>query len=413
MEWRIIVPVLCLIGILHVPGNAAQDNTTVYRFTLSFSINATFPSDYSNFTSNNTNDLKNNITSQVEPPYKKQYTNFQRFNISSFNFSNGSIVTVGELQFSNGSKPNISDLTQVLNNGSFTFIIITNSTNAVEVTQPAATTPATTVTTPTTTAPAPAKVGKISLVFKLLQTFKDIYSNFSNPETIELTNNITTACSGVYKARFSQFYRMVIQKFSNGSIVTDSILEFNTTNSTTPTAAEVKDTLTAAIANGNFSFKIDNTSISAVVIPEIDSSLKEYSLTFKMNQTFTSDLSNMSSDGATKLAKNITTELDGLYKGFKDFNRSLVLQFRNGSIDVEALLGFNKSSNSLPSVSALATSLAAAVRNGTVKLPIDPKTIKVTDTATGAIANRSPVLASMLTAVWMTLASLLLSVVMH
>lgn len=61
----------------------------------------------------------------------------------------------------------------------------------------------------------------------------------------------------------------MVDPHSNGSIVTDSTLEFNTINNATPTAAEVKDTLTAAIANGNFSFKIDNTSISAVVIPEI------------------------------------------------------------------------------------------------------------------------------------------------
>lgn len=41
-----------------------------------------------------------------------------------------------------------------------------------------------------------------------------------------------------------------------------------------------------------------------------------------MNQTFTSDLSNMSSDGATKLAKNITTEV-------------IILSFNIGNISVE------------------------------------------------------------------------------
>ncbi|ROL46442.1 hypothetical protein DPX16_21626 [Anabarilius grahami] len=393
MEWRIIVPVLCLIGILHVPGNAAQTKspTILYRFTLHFSINDTFLSDYSNITNNATSHLIKNITSQVEPLYKLKYPNFQRFDISKF--SNGSIVTEGELQFSNDSKPNASDLAQVLNNGSFSFALIMNSTKTAEVTETA--------------------VAKISLVFKLLQTFKANYSNLNDPETKELTNNITTACSRVYKSRFPQFYRMLIKSFSNGSIVTDSVLEFNTANSASPDVTEVKNTLIAAITNGNFSFKVDNTSIISAVIPEIDSSLKDYNITFKMNQTFTNDLSNMSSDGATKLAKNVTSELDGLYKNFKDFNRTLVWRFRNGSIVVDGLLGFNRSSNALPSVSVLARTLAEAVRNGTVKLPIDPKSINVTDPATGVSANRSPVLASMLTAVWMTLASLLLSAVIH
>ncbi|XP_067261196.1 uncharacterized protein zgc:111983 [Chanodichthys erythropterus] len=266
MEWRIIVPVLCLIGILHVPGNVAQtnntNNATVYRFSLRFSINDTFLSNYSDLTNTATAALKSNITTQVEPLYKNKYTNFLRFNI--LKFSAGSIVTEGELQFSNGSKPNASDLTQVLTNGIFSFTIITNSTTAAEVTEPAATTTA----TPTTTTPAPAKIGKFSLVFKIFQTFKSIYANLTDPETVVLTNNITNECSRVYKNRFSHFHRMVIQKFSNGSIVTDSVLEFNTTAIAIPNAAEVKNTLIAAIANGNFSFSVDNTSITATVIPD-------------------------------------------------------------------------------------------------------------------------------------------------
>lgn len=61
----------------------------------------------------------------------------------------------------------------------------------------------------------------------------------------------------------------MVDPHSNGSIVTDSVLEFNTTNSTSPSVTEVTNTLIAAIANGNFSFKIDNTSIVAAVIPEV------------------------------------------------------------------------------------------------------------------------------------------------
>lgn len=60
----------------------------------------------------------------------------------------------------------------------------------------------------------------------------------------------------------------MVDLHSSGSIVTDSVLEFNTTNSATPNATDVKNTLIAAIASGNFSLKVDNTSISATAISE-------------------------------------------------------------------------------------------------------------------------------------------------
>lgn len=57
--------------------------------------------------------------------------------LHAFPLSNGSIVTEGELQFSNGSKPNVSDLAQVFNSGNFSFAIIANSTKTAEVTDAA------------------------------------------------------------------------------------------------------------------------------------------------------------------------------------------------------------------------------------------------------------------------------------
>ncbi|XDV15491.1 hypothetical protein PO909_015568 [Leuciscus waleckii] len=292
MEWRIIVAVLCLIGILHVPGNAAQMNNSAiyYRFTLHFSMNGTFLDVYSNSTDNETVDLRKNITSKVEQLYKPKYTNFERFEI--LHIRKGSIVTEGELQFSNGSKPNVADLTQILNNGSFTFTIIQNATSIAEVTpqnQSTTATPATTpvtnqtaspvtnqtatpvtnqTATPVTTVSAPAKVAQINLVFSIAKDFKDTYSNLSDPETKDLSNSITTACSRVYKNRFPKFYRMFIRKFSKGSIVTDSVLEFDSTNGTSPKVTDVIDTLVTAITNGVFNFTINNSSISATDITE-------------------------------------------------------------------------------------------------------------------------------------------------
>ncbi|XP_056106407.1 uncharacterized protein LOC130084905 [Rhinichthys klamathensis goyatoka] len=122
--------------------------------------------------------------------------------------------------------------------------------------------------TPVTTVSAPAKVAQINLGFSMDQEFKDIYSDLSNTETKELSNSIINECSRVYKRRFPKFYRMFIRKFSKGSVVVDSVLEFDSTNGTSPNVTDVKDTLVTAVTNGNFNFTINNSSINTTDIPE-------------------------------------------------------------------------------------------------------------------------------------------------
>lgn len=51
---------------------------------------------------------------------------------------------------------------------------------------------------------------------------------------------------------------------------------------------------------------------------------------------------------------------------------------------VDGLLGFNNTLANNPTASELAEGLAAAVRNGTVKLSVDPTTIVVTVPSAGA-----------------------------
>ena len=60
----------------------------------------------------------------------------------------------------------------------------------------------------------------------------------------------------------------MVDLHSKGSIVTDSVLGFDATNSTSPNVTDVKETLVTAIANGSFNFTIDNSSISAADITE-------------------------------------------------------------------------------------------------------------------------------------------------
>ncbi|CAM4479281.1 unnamed protein product [Leuciscus chuanchicus] len=445
MEWRIIVAVLCLIGILHVPGNAAQMNNSAiyYRFTLHFSMNGTFLDVYSNSTDNETVDLRKNITSKVEQLYKPKYTNFERFEI--LHIRKGSIVTEGELQFSNGSKPNVADLTQILNNGSFTFTIIQNATSIAEVTpqnQSTTATPATTpvtnqtatpvtnqtatpvtnqTATPVTTVSAPAKVAQINLVFSIAKDFKDTYSNLSDPETIDLSNSITTA----------------------GSIVTDSVLEFDSTNGTSPNVTEVKDTLVTAITNGNFNFTINNSSINTTDIPETSATpattpvtnqtatpvtsqtatpvttvsapakVAQINLVFSIVQEFKDIYSNLSNPETIDLSNSITTACSRVYKNrFPKFYRMFIRKFSKGSIVTDSVLEFDSTNGTSPNVTEVKNTLVTAIADGVFNFTINNSSISATD-ITETSANKSPVLASMLTALWMTLASLLLSAVMH
>lgn len=447
MEWRIIVPVLCLIGILPVPGNAADTNSTNtttisplgngtnniptgFEFNIVFHINESFSETYFNMSNNATIARKNEIISQVMPVYT-HLKNFERFDI--LQFRNGSIVVDGKLHFnSSDSKPTEANLTQILNNGNFTFKLLTNLTRIAEVTTTAAppAAPATTAnqtananqttTTAATTASTPAKITTFNVVFKILQTYKDIYANLSNPETIQLTENITTAFSPFYKQRFTNFRRMWIRKFSQGSIVADSVFEFDNTNNTSPNVTEMTKSFTEAIATGNFSFAVDNTSISVTDITNVStttqaattvstttgSTLAEYNMTIKINETFNSDLTNISSPRAVALAKNITDQFDGVFKKrFSNFVRTFVWRFRSGSIIVDALLGFNKTGTN-----PAAADVVKVIQSETFTFKIESLT--VTD-SNGTTANRSPVLSSMLTALWMTLVSLLVSAVMH
>ncbi|KAG1956163.1 hypothetical protein F2P79_008000 [Pimephales promelas] len=427
MEWRIILPVLCLIAAITSPTSVMSQTTVnqtakVAKINLRFSIAQEFNESYSDLNNTDTKNLTAKITNECSNVFKSRLPTFISMVIQKL--SNGSIVVDSVLDFNttNGSGPNVTQvkdiLVEAIRNSSFTFNITNTSINATEIPEASATTSPPPVTTQTT----PAKVAKINLAFSITQAFKDIYSNLSDPETKILSNNITSVFTLVYKRRFANFFRMDIQKFSRGSVVVDSVLEFDTTNVSAPNATQVKDILVAAIKNENLTLQINESSISATEITNTNATTTpvtpasaasaEYNITFKLNDQFQTELLDMSSNVATKLATNITTELNGFYRGFRNFNRSKVLKFSNGSIVVDGQLVFNNTVANNPTVLELAKGLGAAVRNGTVKLTIDPASIKITD-PNGVSASRSPVLASMLTALWMTLASLLLSAVMH
>ncbi len=53
---------------------------------------------------------------------------------------------------------------------------------------------------------------------------------------------------------------------SPGSIVADTIVEFDNTNNTSPNVTDVKNTFVDAIRKGNFSFPADDTSVNVTDI---------------------------------------------------------------------------------------------------------------------------------------------------
>ncbi|TRY99544.1 hypothetical protein DNTS_020833 [Danionella cerebrum] len=258
-------------------------------------------------------------------------------------------------------------------------------------------------------------------------------------QTITLINQVTSQFVVVYRQRYKNFYRMVINKFSQGSVVADTNLEFDSTNGTSPNATDVKDTLVQAVASGNLNLSVDTTNITTSAVPDSTTngtnttttnttsattvaqvttlstttvaSQMNYSLTFKMTGLFVNDLSNSSSVAYGLMSTLVRSQLDGYFGKFTGYFNSFIRGFRSGSIIVDAGLSFNSSSNTA-NASTLAKSMASAVRNGSFALLIDPTSINVTDSS-GYTASNSPVLASMLTAVWMTMASLLLSAVIH
>ncbi|KAM8772996.1 uncharacterized protein AB9X84_013291 [Acanthopagrus schlegelii] len=133
-----------------------------------------------------------------------------------------------------------------------------------------ATSPAVNVTSaqPVITTGAPASTAvpedsKITLGFRLQQTFRPQLSNRSSREFKDLENNVTTQLDGVFSKRFgNRFLRSEITSFSQGSVVVNSQLIFNNASSV-PETSVVVDTLVEAATNGSISIPVNTSSVVA------------------------------------------------------------------------------------------------------------------------------------------------------
>ncbi|XP_073699130.1 uncharacterized protein [Garra rufa] len=434
------------------PANIAKLNVV-------FKMNQIFNNNFKDLAHPDTKKLTETIISEVSPFYRKRFKNFLRMTVKKL--SPGSIVVDSEFEFdnTNNTSPNITEaqstLADAAKSGNLSIPVDATSINVTEIpttnatvttaastNSPNTSTSAANTTVSTTAAPttAPANIAKLNVVFRINQTFNETYSNLSHPDTKRLTETIINAISPFYMKRFKNFLRMLIKKLSPGSIVVDSEFEFDNTNNTSPNITEVQSTLADAAKSGNLSIPVDATSINVTEIPSTNattvaantstttsaattsagSAVAEYNITFKMNDNFNSELSNINSDTAKNLTTKISTEFGKAYKNFGSYIRTWVRKYksgstlfspRSGSIDVDGVLEFNKTISTPPNATVLAKALVDYVKNNSA-LKIDTTSIRVTDSS-GFTASKSPVLASMLTAFWMTLASLLLSAVMH
>ncbi|XP_065121499.1 uncharacterized protein [Paramisgurnus dabryanus] len=411
----------------------SANSTTPVEMNLSFSISDTFKNVYSDLSNPETVNFINSITSQIEPFYRKQFPKFLKMRVK--NLRSGSIVVDSALQFdSNSTAPNVSDVKQVLTDaaasGNLTIKISNDTINVTAPATPApnATTPNVTTnttsngTSPNVTANSTTPL-EFNISFSIVETFKAVYSDMSAPETLTLIKNITTQIEPVYKARFSKFIRMVIKKFSNGSIVTDASLQFDN-NGTAPNVSEVKQVLIDAIANGNLTIKISNDTINvtapATVTPvtptnatNTTSNTAVFNLVFSIVDTFNDTLSNMSSSDATTLKTKIISQFGSVFrKRFTNYLQMLIQKFSKGSIVTNSSLEFNSTGLAVTAQNVVDT-IISGIQNGNFTFNIDRKSIKVTDSSGNMASSSSRVITSMLTVLLMSLASLLLSGVIN
>ncbi|XP_064782188.1 integumentary mucin C.1-like isoform X2 [Oncorhynchus masou masou] len=308
----------------------------------------------------------------------------------------------------------------------------TTSTYANNITTTANTTttaaPTTTIAAPTTT-PSPPVV--FDLVFRSDEVFSPALTNTSSPLFQSLVTKTIQALEPLFKAHFPNFIRLIVVGFRNGSIITDTQLEFaaaNTTaNATTPFADAVATTLKAAITNGSLSINISanfkitvkptpsaasptttgnatttttavpttttaanttttaaNTTTTAAVAPTTTAAPNVLLLVFSSDETFTETLSNNTSQAFQDRATTIKNEIEPVYrKVFRSFIQLVVLSFRRGSIITESRMEFGLTGNgTAPTANSVKDTLVDAVNEGSIDIRVNTSSIVVSATPT-------------------------------
>ncbi|XP_034385203.1 uncharacterized protein LOC117728568 [Cyclopterus lumpus] len=379
------------------------------KIELGFKLQQNFTSQLTNKSSAEFKQLSDNVTTALNTIYSEKYgAAFNRTFIKGFRYSQGSVVVDAVLIFNNGTTlPNASSVAKTLETASssskFSLSVNTSSITASG--------PVNVTTSPpvSTMPPAPPTMEpKIELGFKLQQNFTSQLTNKSSAEFKQLSDNVTTALNTIYSEKYgAAFNRTFIKGFRQGSVVVDAVLIFNN-GTTLPNASSVAKTLETASSSSKFSLSVNTSSITASgpvnvttsppvsTMPPAPATMEpKIELGFKLQQNFTSQLTNKSSAEFKQLSDNVTTALNTIYseKYGAAFNRTFIKGFRysQGSVVVDAVLIFNNGTT-LPNASSVAKTLETASSSSKFSLSVNTSSI----TASGPVnVTTSPPVSTM------------------
>ncbi|KAK2909281.1 hypothetical protein Q8A67_005118 [Cirrhinus molitorella] len=204
----------------------------------------------------------------------------------------------------------------------------------------------------------------------------------------------------IYRAKYPSFIRVIVLRFSPGSIITDTQLVFNSSQ-TAPTVQQISDDLVSAVETGGVDpLKIIPASVSVNGSATTTTTIVNEGLTdlvFSSNETFVAALSDSNSEEFKNRSKLVRDELEPIYKiKYANFRRVIVLGFRKGSIITTTQLAFSFN-ETIPSVQEIANTLSTAVETGVAGLlKINPQTISVN--GSGSATTVTPAATTAITA---------------
>ncbi|XP_037620003.1 cell wall integrity and stress response component 4-like [Sebastes umbrosus] len=223
---------------------------------------------------------------------------------------------------------------------------------------------------------------------------------------------VNKACTDVYG---SSYRRSIVNSFTSGSVVVDTTLVFND-DSSVPSVSNATTELRSVFTSSSTSLNIISGTVNATSSSSAastaatttttatatttettttastdppTSSEGTVDLNFSLNQTFSSDLSNSSSEAYQILVAKVVKELNGVGANVygPSFLRSIVNALTNGSVVVDSTLVF-KDKNSVPSASNISSEFTNALTSPSSSLNVISTRVSAQSTSTSSSPPR-------------------------
>ncbi|KAL2102458.1 hypothetical protein ACEWY4_001626 [Coilia grayii] len=354
------------------PNTSSPGQTVTSVFELIFSSNETFSSSLSNHSSE---DFRNRVTltrTQIEPIYRASFPGFTELMV--LNFMNGSIVTDAELHFSSGQDggPTAESVTDTLRtavaNGNISFPVTSSSINVTRIGTITTESPTTPHTTPETeTNSGTLAVSHMTSAMSAVTTTPGNMT--SSPTASHTTNTLSLNASS----------QSLALNTTSHTYTTES-MALNTTSHTHTTESMALNTTSHTFTTDT---PAPNTSSPGQTVTSV------FELIFSSNETFSSSLSNHSSEDFRNRVTLTRTQIEPIYRAsFSGFTELMVLNFTNGSIVTDAELHFSSGQDGGPTAESVTDTLRTAVVNGNISFPVTSSSINVT--RIGTITTESP-----------------------